>query len=109
MIFISPNNEYPRHIGDIQIDYPNWQEGEELPLGWKQVEPVAKPEVTADEIAFEDFPVEVDGIYKQNWKVRPLTDEEKARRLAPETARQKLKEIGLTEAEIRALVNNLVL
>lgn len=53
-------------------------------------------------------PVEVDGVWTQQWEVRALTAEELAVRQAPITAREKLKTIvGLTDAEIQSLVKGL--
>jgi len=108
MIYISPENEYPRHIGDIQLVHPDFKEGDVLPQGWVQVSEAKRPTPSTDEIVFEDFPVEVDGVMTQNWQVRPMTAEEIERRDAPETARQKLIDLGLTEAEVDALVRGLL-
>lgn len=106
MLFISPNNEYPRHYGDIQIEHPSWELGDELPEGWHEVERVAPPEVTLDQIAIEEYPILVNGAYQQKWQVRNLTADEIERRDAPKTARAKLLALGLTEAEIRAITRN---
>jgi len=108
MQYISPKNEYPRYYGDIQIEHPGWGLGDELPEGWVLVENATRPDFTEDEIAYEDFPIEVDGVMQQNWKVRPLTAEEIAFRDAPKTAKAKLIALGLTEVEIQALSRGLV-
>ena len=107
MIYISPNNEYPRHIGDIQLEHPQFKEGDALPDGWVKVEETDRPTVGTDQIAYEDFPVEVDGVMTQNWVVRDMTQEEIDRRDAPKRAKEKLIELGLTEAEVEALVRGL--
>lgn len=107
MIYISPENEYPRHIGDIQLEHPNFKDGDKLPTGWVKVAEAEKPEPQMDKIIFEDFPVEVDGVMTQNWQVRDMTAEEIERRDAPKTARQKLLDLGLTELEIYALSRGL--
>lgn len=104
MPYISPANEYPRYIGDVQLESPSYQEGDELPSGWKKVVEITPPETQADEKLEELFPMEIDGVWTQNWLVRPMTDEEKALRDAPKTAKAKLLELGLTEAEIFALM-----
>lgn len=103
MIYISPANEYPRHIGDIQLEHPDWKPENPLPEGWKKVEEAPRPTVKETEVAFEGFPVEVKGVWIQNWEVRELTAEELERRNAPKTAREKLKALGLTDIEIEAL------
>jgi len=83
MIYINPQGEYPRHYGDIQLDNPGWKLGDELPEGWLKVEETNRPEKTADQIAYEIYPVEINGVWYQSWEVRDLTAEEiEARKLA---------------------------
>lgn len=108
MIYISPENEYPRHIGDLQIANPNFKEGDPLPEGWVQVAEAPRPTAGKDEIVYEGFPIEVDGTMTQNWQTRPMTAEEIERRDAPANAKSKLIALGLTEAEVEALVRGLV-
>jgi len=74
-LFISSNNEYPRYVGDILIEYPDF-DGVNLPDGWKAVEPTERPPVGQNEIAYEIEPELVDGSYRQSWAIRPLTAEE---------------------------------
>ena len=106
-MYISPENEYPRFIGDIQLEHPNFAAGDELPEGWVQVKESDAPKLGENQILYEDFPVEVDGVMTQNWQVRDMTVEEIERRDAPKTARQKLLDLGLTELEIDALLRGL--
>jgi hypothetical protein len=108
MIYISPENEYPRHIGDIMLAAPKWKAGDPLPEGWVQVVEADRPQVGTDQIAYEDFPIEVDGVMTQNWVVRDMTAEEIERRDAPANAKAKLIALGLTESEVNALVRGLV-
>jgi hypothetical protein len=108
MIYISPENEYPRHYGDIQLANPNWKLGDDLPEGWVQVAEAERPTPGADQVAYEDFPIEVDGVMTQNWVVRDMTQEEIDRRDAPKRAKEKLIALGLTEAEVEALLRGLV-
>jgi hypothetical protein len=108
MPYISPKNEYPRFPGDIQIDFPSWKPEDPLPKGWKEVVQTPYPELQANELAHEDSPVEIDGILTQSWLVRDMTAEEIAGRDAPQTAKAKLIELGLTEAEVDALVRGMV-
>jgi hypothetical protein len=108
MLFINPQNEYPRHVGDIQILNPNWQVGDPLPAGWLEVVPTENPDVPENKVLIELAPVEINGVWTQVWSLRDLTAEELERRTAPATARQKLKDVlGLTDAEIEALVRGL--
>lgn len=108
MIYISPSGEYPRHYGDIEVANPGWQLGDELPSGWVEVTQAPLPTAQPDQIIYEDFPTEVDGVMTQNWKVRDMTAEEIERRDAPENAKAKLIALGLTEIEIAALAQGLV-
>lgn len=108
MLYISPDNQYPRHIGDIQLEHPDYQKGDPLPEGWRPVEEVRKPVVEGDFVAYEGLPEEVDGVLSQVWETRPMTEEEIARRDAPKTGKAKLKKLGLTDAEIEALAKGLV-
>jgi hypothetical protein len=108
MKFISPNQDYPRHIGDIQLAHPSYKAGDSLPDGWVQVVEVERPKAGKDEITVEGFPVEVDGVTTQNWIIRAMTAEEIERRDAPANAKAKLIELGLTEVEVEALVRGLV-
>ena len=108
MIYINPKGEYPRHIGDIQLEHPDFKEGDTLPEGWVKVQQAERPAVGTDELVYEGFPNEVNGEFVQNWQVRDMTAEEIERRDAPQTAKQKLIDLGLTEFEVQALLRGLV-
>jgi hypothetical protein len=76
-LFISPDNEYPRHIGDIEREHPEFDGNiTNLPTGWKPVTPTEPPVVTNNEVYFELEPVLVEGSYVQAWDIKALTDEE---------------------------------
>jgi hypothetical protein len=107
MIYISPDNEYPRHIGDIVLAHPDFKEGDDLPDGWHKVKETQPPKPAADELVVEAAPKQVKGVWTQQWTQRPMTAEEIERRDAPLTARAKLQELGLTDAEIAALISSL--
>lgn len=109
MLFINDKNEYPRYIGDLQIDHPNWQIGDELPNGWREVAFAEnRPEPAEDEIIVELFPVEENGIFVQSFTTRKLTAEELERKNAVKTAQAKLATLNLTEAEKQAIFFRLV-
>lgn len=108
MYYISPQGEYPRHYGDIQIDNPDWKLGDELPAGWKLVEDTPRPTTSDNEIVQEIAPVETNGTFKRAWSKRQMTAEELERKNAPETAKQRMLDLGFTEAEIEALVMRMV-
>ncbi len=107
MIYINPEGEYPRHIGDIQLEHPKFKEDDALPDGWVKVEEADRPTVGENQVAYEGQPEEVDGVMTQSWVVRDMTQEEIDRRDAPKRAKEKLIELGLTEAEVESLVRGL--
>ena len=108
MAYISPKNEYPRHIGDIKIENPDWKPGDSLPKGWVEVQEVSPPALETNKIVYEDFPIEDNGVMKQNWQIRDMTSEEIERVNAPITAKKKLEELGFTPQEIEAIKADLV-
>ena len=108
MLYINAENEYPRHIGDVQLAKPSFKEGDTLPTGWTKVEESERPTAGVDQLTVEGVPAEVDGVMTQSWSVRDLTQAELDRRDAPANAKAKLIELGLTEAEVSALVQGLV-
>lgn len=108
MLYINPQSEYPRHAGDIQLIDPTWEIGQPLPEGWILVEPTEPPVLTGDKVLQELAPQEVDGTFTQVWSLRDMTEQEIALRDAPLTARQKLRDYGLSDLEINALSRGLV-
>jgi hypothetical protein len=106
--YISPTGEYPRHIGDIQIEHPNWQKGDDLPNGWNVVLDSEIPAKADDEIVVLGEPVKKNGLWYQNWVIRKMTQAELEMRDAPITTKEKLKALGLNDAEIMALAKGLI-
>jgi hypothetical protein len=74
-------NEYPRHDGDLEL--LGWTLGEPLPEPWVEVEHVPSPEVSESENYSEGAPVHLNGVWKRNWVVRDLTEEELTQRNTP--------------------------
>lgn len=109
MEFITPEGIYPRYIGDLKLANPSWKEGEPYPEGWFEVKESPYPAHTEDEIAILESPIEIDGVMIQQWSIRPLTDEEKARRDAPKTLKAKLEKLELTENEKIVLMRGMIL
>jgi hypothetical protein len=107
LIFIDPSGNYPRFPGDITLDNPLWSVGDPLPEGWTPVQSVAPPEADASQILTEEYPEILDGAYTQKWTLRSKTSEELALDVAAQTARQKLKDLGLTDIEIDSLARGL--
>lgn len=100
-IYISPNNEYPRYVGDIQVENPDFELGNELPDGWKIVADVDFPDVSGDNLAEEQFPIlDENNNYVRNFVVRPMTEDEIAAKNAPALLKKKLNDLGLSDAEL---------
>jgi hypothetical protein len=106
MPYISPDNEYPRYPGDIQIEHPDWEIGDPTPEGWIFVNEVTPPTTTSEQILYEGSPVEEDGSWYQNWLTRDLTPEELEHKNAPITAKEKLKVLGFSDAEVAAIMQS---
>ena len=94
MIYVTPQGEYPRHIGDVQLAQSGWAEGDALPTGWQSVIETERPTAGTDQLTYDSGPIEIDGVL--------------SRRDAPANAKARLVELGFTEAEISALVSGLV-
>lgn len=102
-------NEYPRHVGDVQLVKSDFQIGGTLPEGWVEVAYATEyPTAGEDEKVVEVEPTLVDGVLTQTFAIQPLTLEEKEFRDAPKTAKAKLIALGLTENEITALMRGIV-
>lgn len=105
MLFIDPNGNYPRYMGDLLATNPGWVEGQAIPDGWIYVNEVSAPNFNASVEKLEELepaPRE-DGQYYQTWNVRSLTEAELEIVNAPTNARNRLANLGFTEAEIDAL------
>lgn len=73
--------EYPLSILDIQGRHPNTIFGTPFipPEGYALVEPADTPAYEADtQKPVEGEPIEIDGVWRQQWSVVPLTEEELA-------------------------------
>jgi hypothetical protein len=105
MLLIDPQGNYPRHIGDIALANPGWEEGQALPEGWIYVNPTEIPSHDLATQKLEELAPTLgeDGQYYQTWNVRGLTEAELEIVNAPTNARNRLVALGFTEAEINAL------
>ena len=71
--------EYPRFIGDIQLEVPGWSEDQPLPLGWSNIKyepfPNLEPYTTTEVLPAE---LQQDGTWLVKWATpRPMTEEER--------------------------------
>lgn len=108
MLYINADNEYPRHIGDVQLAKPSFKDGGTLPTGWKKVQELERPTAGTNQVVVEGTPEVVAGVMTQSWSVRDLTQAELDRRDAPANAKARLIKLGFTEPEINALISGLV-
>lgn len=108
MAYLSPSGEYPLFIGDVQLVSPGFKAGDTLPEGWQYVEEIPYPELTQTQKATFGAPELVDGVLTETYVISELTPEELEIRQAPQTAKQKLVELGFTEMEIRTIAKGLV-
>ena len=103
-MYINPQNEYPRYVGDIMLENPSWEEGQALPTGWVEVSATERPAFSSTQKVVEVFPTEVDGNWVQTWEVVNLNEEELEQKNAPTTVKEKLTNLGFNESEIRLLL-----
>ena len=68
--------EYPRHQGDVRLEYPDMGDVFVLPETYAHVQRTPEPEVTDTQRAVETQPIEIDGQWVMQWLVRDATQEE---------------------------------
>jgi hypothetical protein len=74
--------EYPRHEGDIRLDYPEITEdqtGDNFPCPdtYALVKEINPPEFnSATQVCYETTPLQIENVWTQQWVVRNMTDEE---------------------------------
>ena len=69
--------EYPRHQGDVRLEYPNMGDEFELPETYAQVQRTDPPECDfVTQRAEETPPVLVNGVWVMQWRVRDATQQE---------------------------------
>lgn len=94
-LYINPSeNIYPRFSGDIQLIDPTWEEGQPLPEGWEEVNPIDPPQVAEGQYWIEVPPVKVDGIWHREFEVKTYTQEELD---AIATEKEALKQLSIKE------------
>lgn len=81
LFFNKETKEYPRYTGDLEL--LGWKEGQALPDNW--VEVIGDiPDPQKDRYYVEKTPLEIDGIWKRQFDVVFLTEEEIAIRFPVE-------------------------
>jgi hypothetical protein len=87
-------NEYPRYIGDLYLI--GYEDGQTLPDGWVEVIETIAPDIQDGKINYEETPIEIDGVWTQQWATRDLTQEEidKSNQLFPKPVVPESSEIN---------------
>lgn len=69
--------EYPRHQGDVRLEYPDMGDEFVLPETYAQVQSTEPPEYDfATQRAEEALPLLIDGVWVMQWYIRDATPEE---------------------------------
>lgn len=93
------NGDYPRYVGDLELQHPDWKRGDPLPEGWREVADTPMPKRGEGQIIREAPLEEIDGVLTRQWEVVDLTPEEiKARDKSIQVA-QAVGALGLTREE----------
>ena len=80
MYLIDAAGNYPRHIGDLQIEHPDWTEDQPLPEGWSEVHDTDLPDIPEGYTLAEAAPTQLeDGTWQRVFKTRKLTKAELAK------------------------------
>lgn len=90
MFLINPAGEYPRHIGDLIAEHPDYVDGVTLPDGWVEVLPGVMPFIPKHKKIVELPPAQnADGEFVRQFDVVDMTAAEieqfESTRLEPET------------------------
>lgn len=68
MIFVDSDGNYPRYVGDLVLEKPDWNTRKKLPEGWERVYETSKPREYLGNVAIEDTPYRAeDGKLYQKW------------------------------------------
>lgn len=67
LLYIVNGIDYPRHIGDLLLAHPTYQDGEDLPDGWEVVKKNTPPEADAEFYYVEGTPELTDSGWVQTW------------------------------------------
>lgn len=102
MLFINGEN-YPRYIGDLQVEHPGWQESDMIPDGWNQVQEVEQPLPEPGKKVVEGSPTLYRGKYKQAWTQVDLSVEDQVIIAQQETALALMNRLNLSEADLLAI------
>jgi hypothetical protein len=103
--FNTERNEYPRYIGDIQLEHPNFNEGDTLPQGWVFLEETDSPLVGENQYTKLTTPKYENDSYHMSWEIITLTDEE-IKTVKINDLKFKMNNSNLSLDEIQFIVDN---
>lgn len=102
MLLINGEN-YPRYMGDLQVQYPDWSEGDALPDGWSEVQELEQPLAESGKKVVEVFPTIYRGRYKQAWSQVDLSTEEQSLINQRLIAAELIARLDISEEELLAI------
>jgi hypothetical protein len=108
MPYMSPEQDYPLYMGDIQQSFPKWKAGDALPDGWHEVLDSQLPVPSEEEMIVEGKPIEINGQMYRDFSLQPLSTHIINERNAAKTALEKLQSLGFTDEEITAISAGLI-
>lgn len=68
--------EYPQYIGQIQEEFPEWEDYENPPQPWALVKEIPLPELEEKDIVVRNYAEFENNEWVQKWEIKTLTDEE---------------------------------
>ncbi len=75
MLFIDNKGNYPRYLGDLQEAYPEWTFKNAIPSSWTVVQERPYPAASGLEMAVEEYPEEINGVFFQKWSIVTMPQE----------------------------------
>lgn len=79
-LYIVNGTDYPRHIGDLLLEHPDYKDGDPLPDGWETVTRVEMPDSDGVVYYVEGFPKRVKSEWRQTWVTLNVADIERSPR-----------------------------
>jgi hypothetical protein len=77
MIFVGPNGSYPRYVGDLLLEFPDWTTRKKVPAGWERVFETSPPALSNGTALKELFPARLeDGKLYQQWSLVPVEEDQ---------------------------------
>lgn len=78
-MLLKKGNLYPLYIGDLQLEYPSWEDGMSLPVGWQAVQETDPPLHRPGTVLKESSPQYVNGAWLQSWEEVALSSSDIAK------------------------------